>query len=203
MESKTWRQNMDVSSTTAIIVNYNTPELLVSAVKSIRTFYKIPILVVDGSNLAKHEKMMEMIYGMDVDVHHVGKNLTHGPGLKYGMERISTKYALTMDSDAQIIEKGLLEKCISSMEEDSYGAGTVMNIRPNIKYLHPFCSLIQMSVATKYTLPIGHGAPMIRAMTEIRDCGRQHILKDIGNIGLFVSHKWKGTKGPGTWPTRA
>lgn len=196
---------MDVDKVTALIVNYNTPKLLSDAVHSIRNFYNVPIMVVDGSEPLKHEQMMEMISDIDVKVERVSHNITHGPGLKYGMDRIQTQYVMTMDSDAQMVKRGFLETCLSSMDEQSYGAGMVLNGLPwdkNAKYLHPFFALMQMSIVRTYNLPIKHGAPMKTTMEQIQSKGIQHILKNIENIREFVRHKWRGTKGPGTFPRR-
>jgi GT2 family glycosyltransferase len=110
---------MDVDEVTALIVNYNTPKLLSDAAHSIRNFYNVPIMVMDGSEPLKHEQMMEIISDIDVKVERVSHNITHGPGLKYGMDRIQTQYVMTMDSDAQMIKRGFLETCLSSMDEQS------------------------------------------------------------------------------------
>ena len=193
---------MEGPAATAVVVNFNTPELISNCVKSIRLFYEIPIIVVDGSNKEKHSAMMDMISGLkNLEVHHLERNMCHGPGMQYGIERTKTKYALLMDSDAAMVKKGFVELCVSRMDELSYGAGLVMNLKFDIRYLHPYCALINMNVAAKYPMPINHGAPMIRIMKDIKE-RRENNLIDIPEIGDFVSHKWKGTRGPGTWPRR-
>ena len=195
---------MDVNQVTVIIVNYNTPKLLSDAVHSVRNFYESPIMVVDGSDSAEYEKMKEMISDTDVRVERVGYNITHGGGLKHGMDMIQTEYVLAMDSDATMVKSGFLEACLLSMDKESYGAGSVLNLSwdQGLKYLHPFFALLQMSVVRMYSPPIIHGAPMIDAMREIKSKGQQHILKNIENIGDFVWHKRQGTRGKGTYPNR-
>lgn len=193
---------MEGLDTTATIVNFNTPELVANCIGSIRQFYEIPILVVDGSDEEKHKTMMGMISDMkDIEVHHLGKNICHGPGMQYGMERTKTKYALLMDSDAAMAKKGFVELCVGRMDELSYGAGLVMNLKLDIKYLHPYCALINMGVASKYPMPINHGAPMIRIMKDIKDRSQNNLV-NVPEINDLVLHKWKGTRGPGTWPRR-
>lgn len=193
---------MEAPDATAVIVNFNTPELIANCVGSIRQFYEIPILVVDGSNEEKHETMMHLISEIQgVEVHHLNKNICHGPRMKYGMEKAKTKYVLVIDSDAAMKKKGFVELCIGKMDESSYGAGRVMNLKFNIKYLHPYCALINMDVACKYPMPVNHGAPMIRIMKAIKAKEENNIV-DIPEISSLVSHKWKGTRGLGTWPRR-
>jgi hypothetical protein len=193
---------LDFTDATATIVNFNTPGLLSNCVKSIRQFYEIPIIVIDGSSEEKHQVMRDMIDGTkNLEVCRFEHNIFHGPGLKLGMERTTTRYALLMDSDATMIKKGFLELCAKRMDEYTYGAGLVMELKFGIKYLHPYCCLLNMRVASKYSPPINHGAPMIRIMKEIKE-KKENKLVDIFEISNFVHHQWKGTRGQGTWPRR-
>lgn len=195
---------MDFNQVTVLIVNYNTPGLLSDAVHSVRNFYESPIMVVDGSDPAEYEQMKEMISDTDVRIERVGYNITHGGGLKHGMDKIQTEYVLTMDSDAKMVKGGFLEACLLSMDKESYGAGSVINLSwdQGLNYLHPFFALLQMSVVRMYSPPIIHGAPMIKTMREIRSKGQQHILKNMKDIKDFVFHKRSGTRGKGTYPRR-
>jgi hypothetical protein len=188
---------------TAVVVNYNTPELLARCVISIRKLYEdLIIIVVDGSSEEKHIEMMGMIEGLDgLDVHKIGKNITHGPGLAHGMAAARTKHVLTMDSDAFFTRRGFLEACLEAMDEKSYGAGVVCEFPTGTPYLHPFCSLINMEVASDYPLPTIHGAPMINTMREIKKRNQNNLI-NIENINEFVKHQRMGTRGPGTYPHR-
>ena len=205
-------KNTDIKMITALTVNYNTPELLESLLKSFRWFYPdIPYVVVDGSSVYYYEKIKDFSTRYSVSLHHFEYNIHHGPGMAYGMETITTDQILLLDSDIQILKGGFIEDLQSKLNPESYGIGDVSKINRDgvsiegtgIKYLHPSCALINRAVALKYPLPTKHGAPMIKPMEGQPQLQHEQWVADDLIHSLFdrahptarhyFVHEWSGT----------
>ncbi len=160
---------------TALTVNYNTPELLFQLLRSFRAFYDMPYMIVDGSNMSNYQKIFGFAELFKVEIHHFDYNIHHGGGMAYGFKNIKTNKILLLDSDVRVVGRGLVEDLSAKLRPDSYGIGSVCTVderglyRPSgkIKYLHPYCALINRAVALRYPLPVNHGAPMINTMINI------------------------------------
>jgi GT2 family glycosyltransferase len=194
---------------TALTVNYNTPDLLERLIISFRQFYNNPYLVIDGSDKLNYRKIKSYEKKFNVRIIHFPFNIHHGPGMAYGIKQINTDRILLLDSDLLVIRGGFLEDLEAKLTTIAYGIGDIqivndrgMNVDSGIKYLHPACALINRGIAMRYSLPIFHGAPMLKAMIEIQSQGLSDTLlihepwitNDFRKpVKLFISHEWQGT----------
>lgn len=192
---------------TALSVNYNTPDYLQRLLESFRRFYDMPFMVIDGSDSKNYELIKDFPDKFNIELHHFGYNIHHGPGLAYGINYIKTDQILLLDSDLVVINKGFVEDLQSKLKPESYGIGDVQtvndkgfNVSKGISYLHPACALINRNIALKYPMPVKHGAPMIAAMKYLYDNNMdllQHekwVTNDFRSKNkIYVSHDWMGT----------
>lgn len=189
---------------TALTVNYNTPDFLERLLLSLRKYYDMPFLVVDGSDSRNYEKIKIFTDKYDVEIHHFDYNIHHGPGMAYGIQYIKTDQILLLDSDLIVLHPGFVEDLQSKLKPESYGIGDVQiindkgfNVAKGISYLHPACALINRKVALKYPLPIKNGAPMIEAMKAVNSELLQHeswVTNDFRSKDkIYIIHDWMGT----------
>ena len=181
---------------TAITVNYNTPDLVKRAIRSIRKFY--PELFIYVINLSTDKKNIRLINGA---LYQINKNIGHGPGLHYGLQRVTTKYALCFDSD--IVMKRppieiMVERC-----NGKYGVGPVVQVnkfgvdvkgKNIISYLHPHFMLLNVEEYFKWHPLINHGAPCLKTMLEMHSKGRSSDLLVNMNVGEYILHEGRGTR---------
>ena len=162
-----------MTNTTAIIVSYNTPELMQSCYESLRRHYPyMKAILVDGSpKLSKCWKYVGTRSPKINTVRSIGFNIGHGNGMKLGIELCQTEYFLLMDSDVTIDKPGVLESMHEGMADGVYGTGSIqlvndkgMNDEAGFPYLHPHFALVNKSEYLKYPEIINHGAPMLSAM---------------------------------------
>jgi glycosyltransferase involved in cell wall biosynthesis len=185
---------------TAICINYNTPELIQRAYESFRIFYPdVPMIIVDGSDDGLCKPYLDSLPDRNLEILHT-PNDGHGPGLKLASEHAETDYLYYMDSDTEMIAGGMLEDILSLFgENEIYGFGRIEHIQGNghlhgkYRYLHPSVCVIKKSQYKKFSPPINHGAPMIRAMLEIHALGIQHQLLRAYPVEDYVKHYQRGT----------
>ncbi len=199
-----------------ITVCYNTPDLIINLVKSIRKYYKNKIYIIDGSDKEISENISnELKYQPNVEQFKFEYNIHHGPGMAWALDNIDLpQIALFIDSDMIVVNNGFLENMLSELNDEIYGVGRVhpVNIdgfdldnkksNNGIPYLHPALMLCNIPVMRNWPRPIKHGAPMLEAMTAIHNSGNSHILKhiqwvddDIHQVGQpnYIYHLGRGT----------
>ena len=181
-----------------IIVNYNTPELMVKTINSIRKYVGDNLIrVVDGSDnpiYINNKKYLDLIEKDENIIHYkIGYNIHHGPGMDFGLNKAETKYALIIDSDLTFINDGYLEVVSSVIDnnEKFYGFGRIVNsnkqgfnvTHEDVKYLHPNLMFLTVEEYKKHKKFIKHGAPCIDTMNN---------LPKIPNYLIDITNKVKG-----------
>ncbi len=193
-------------NTTAVIVTYNTPELIYDCVKSILKFYpRLPILIIDNSPI--HSECYQMCKNLSrefdtVKTHFTFHNIGHGRGLHLGINMVYTENVLIVDSDTE-----MLAPCLETMEKELktnvYGIGQIVqvnehgvNVFRGIKYLHPYFALIKKKMYDNNPGFIHHGAPFIKTMCWIHDQNKLGNSIELKNKDLkpYVLHKERGTR---------
>lgn len=208
---------------TAIVVSYNSKELLEKALASFRRHYPtLPLIIVDGSKpFDPCQKFIEDLVDPYATKIFANFNIGHGRGIVLGLQSCTTPYVLLLDSDA-VIQKPILADMLEMMEIDTLGVGCLHNIgrdghiftpltahrgQPPIPYLHPFFALIDVKNYKTYAPIVHHGAPLYKTMVDIFDRGlSDKVLKRFpglchcggelagGNGTGPVEHKMKGTR---------
>jgi len=192
-----------VLNTTAIIVSYNTADLLRACYNSIRKFYpELPVIIIDGSHHANEcFTYSKSIADKFTRVANVEFNIGHGPGMKLGIGMCQTNYFLLIDSDVTIDKAGVIEGMEATHQSKAdtlvYGCGKVVqvnetgnNVDKGINYLHPYFALINKTAYLNHEPFINHGAPLIKTMLSIF---YPNILVSFP-VDEFVTHKGRGTR---------
>lgn len=166
---------------TFVIVSYQTPEHLQKAVLSICFFYPIAeIIVVDGSPVEsdcyKYANFLKHHHPNCSDSILMKSNIGHGRGMDIGFQMAKTEFVCVMDSDAEIVAGGVIEKMMNYMKsfKTMYGIGQVVqvnergeNVEAGIDYLHPHFALIRRSHYLQLPGFRNEGAPCLQAMTRL------------------------------------
>lgn len=187
-----------MNNVTAIIVSYNTYDLLKNCYESIRKFYPcLKCVIVDGSDSnnmcnayakSRSQKINKTIS--------VGRNVGHGNGMKLGIAEVRTDYFLLIDSDVTIDKAGVIEAMLERFLVYTYGVGQVIKVNKEglndengFNYLHPHFALIGTKEYFAFDPIINHGAPMLKAMIS-----GAHELVDDFKVSDFITHHERGTR---------
>lgn len=190
-----------MNDTVAITVAYNTPDLIINAISSIRKFYKdLRILIVDGSPYQspcyKAISSLCRLY-KNISVIRNKINTGHGPGLHLGISYSSENNIIIFDSDI-VMNEPCVDKMKAFLTDKTYGVGQVVdvnskgqNVKNGIRYLHPHFALISRRAYYLNKPFIQHGAPLISTMISIKKTGFSVIDFPVGN---YVTHLERGTR---------
>ena len=198
-------------SIVGITVCYNTPRLLINSIESIKRFYpELEIIVINLSNDGYHYKKIDR-----VSMYHMNKNIGHGPGLHFALERVSQKYAICFDSDI-IMNSPCLDKMISLIRErDAYAVGKMIRVdnightykgdkqSEAIKYIHPHFMLLDVKKYFLWPKFIHHGAPLLETMMMLKSVNKSNLLIPFP-VESYITHLGRGTRrlGPKEFNTR-
>ena len=197
-----------VASVSAVIINFQTPDLTKRAVNSFRKFYPaVPLLLIDnGSSGRSGETLKELVAESPETTELVlnSTNLHHGPAMHQAMTLRKEERVLFIDSDCEILRGGFLEIMLTELDSvpEGYAAGKriFMNERgfdvdesPGaIPYLRPICLLVDRRLYL--TLPpfMKHGAPCLVNMKAAAERGLRlfHVP-----VEEYLRHLGRGTAG--------
>jgi GT2 family glycosyltransferase len=200
---------MSTLSVTAVIVNYQTPDLVERAVTSLRKHYPLlPLLLIDnGSRDASRESLARLRESAphQTDLLLNDRNLHHGPAMDQALRTLQAESVFFLDSDCEILRAGFLELMQDALAQDPgnyiVGKRVWMNKRgfdvsPDhgdaVPYIRPVGMLIRRR--TYLTLPPfrRHGTPCLENMREAAHRG--HQLVDFP-VEEYVRHDGRGTAG--------
>lgn len=202
----THNRRLIVASVSAVIINFQTPDLTKRAVYSFRKFYPaVPLLLIDnGSSDQSVVSLRELSFEAPGTTELIvnGRNLHHGPAMHQAMTLRSEEYVLFIDSDCEILRGGILELMLEALGSTpgGYAAGkqTFMNRRgfdipesPGaIPYLRPICLLVDRRLYL--TLPpfMKHGAPCLANMKAAAEQGLRLCPVPVDD---YVRHLGRGT----------
>ena len=185
-----------------ISVNYNTPDLIIRMIKSVRKHIseRIAIHIIDGSSMPIDELLKLEKQDKYLKITKFDYNIHHGRGMHYGIINSKAKYVLILDSDSVVIKNGALDYLFGLMLDDVYGVGQIINIDchgvnsvDGIPYLHPKFMLISVYEYKKYNQFINHGAPCIKAMFDIYNNGLTTKLINAKDANDYFHEDGRGT----------
>lgn len=191
-----------------VSVHYKTPDLIYKQYESVRRFYpEIPYRIIDGSDdgnmyfsdLEKKDPHFKVV--------RFGYNIHHGPGMHAAITSSSYPFLLILDSDVTI-KSALIEKMMSVYQ--GYAVGKLLTVNKNgkelwqkkwwhlktnypIKYVHPYCMLINKNAYLEFKPFVKHGAPCIEAMKDIFEKGKTERLVSF-HIEEYVDLVIQGTR---------
>jgi len=197
---------MPTPSVTAVIINFQTPDLTQRAVSSLRRWYTdLPLLLIDNGSSDDSPSLLQRLAGASPATTALlcnPRNLHHGPAMDRAMRQLSTDEVFFLDSDCIITREGVLEHLREALhaDESNYAAGKriFMNSRgfdvtpgPGTHpYIRPICMLIRRR--PYLTLPPfeRHGAPCLTNMIAATSAGLHLIHVPVDD---FVHHEGRGT----------
>ena len=204
---------------TAVVVNFETEELIKNAVNSFRKFYPtIPLVIVDNNSTDGSRDWIRKQKNEFTRVVLNRSNKGHGPALHREFLRADTKYVFTFDSDVEFLRGGLLES-MAALIRDAYAIGwlrwvnfdgvAVDEKKPFDKekycpYIHPYSALYDRDIYLTLSPFVNNGAP---AVFNMRDANKRGLEVVPFYLAPYVKHlvagtrrMWKGHWYPGSKP---
>lgn len=127
-------QGIDVS---IIIVNYKTPELILTCVGSVKKYTQsnFEIIIVNNASKANDEELIKTKFP-EIVWHETGTNAGFGRANNAGMKLAKGRYILLLNSDTEIVDNSI-DKCIQHLDarQDAVAGGalhlyTDLRLRP-------------------------------------------------------------------------
>ncbi|SHK68803.1 glycosyltransferase family 2 protein [Rhodothermus profundi] len=189
---------------TAVVINYQTPDLLEVAVRSFRRYYPmVPLLIVDNGSRDHSRQVIEQLIAEGhaaVRALWLPENIYHGPAMHRAMEAITTPYVYFFDSDTETRRGGFLEPMIAALEADpqAYGAGRIVEVdrRRGFRKAGGLPVLatpyLLLRRAFYFRLPpfIHHGLPTLQNFRAAEQAGYRLVSFP---IETYVHHLGRGT----------
>lgn len=197
-----------------VTVSYNSPELILGLLSSLRQFYPNPVYVIDGSS-PEHQPKVRAVAEQFEDVRFIGfdYNIHHGPGMAWAIQNLPLEGpVLFLDSDIVVLSQGFLEVMQQALQPGDYGVGATIYVNEDgigveygdgaIPYLHPLCMLCNVNVMRQWPMPIKHGAPMMQAMRALKDAAATALIRNMdwlmndlaeGARKVYINHISRGT----------
>lgn len=210
----------------AICVVYNTAELFRRAFESIRHFHPdLRMIIIDGSD--KNNPCFSYVNSLKssmVQIYQMERNIGHGNGMHFALERCCSDIALIFDSDIVML-KSPIDGMTKMFSRGMYGIGWITTIGRDgfdfgtpghhtgekpIPYMHPYFMMISIPEYFRFHRFVHHGAPCYRAMVDIYDRGLSNkLLKQfpgltghtsgeginwIGRPSEYIQHDFGGTR---------
>ncbi len=187
---------------TTVIINFQTPDLLKTAVSSFKTQYpEAKLLILDNGS---KDDSVEVIHGLaerfsNITIISLEENIYHGPAMDLVCKKhIKSEYTFFLDSDTETKKGGFLEKMLSLFEHEKvYGVGefNVVNKRgfkasSGLTILQTPYMLLKTEVYNHLPPFIHHGQPTLNNFTAAREEGFELVEFKISEC---IDHKWRGT----------
>lgn len=193
----------DLSRVAAAVVNFQTPDLLETAVRSFRHVYPgVPLLIVDnGSKDGSPDLVRRLVgeLGPGTEALLLEENVYHGPAMHRALERLTHPYVYFFDSDTETRRGAFLEPMAALLdaEEAVYGAGQVVHVNRRGFVAHrgiPVLTSWHMMLKREvyHTLPpfVHHGLP---ALFNFRAAAERGLLVRSFPVDEYVHHLGRGT----------
>jgi glycosyltransferase involved in cell wall biosynthesis len=197
---------MPTPSVTAVIINFQTPDLTQRAVSSLRRWYpNLPLLLIDNGSADDSPSLLRTLAEESTTTLLCNsRNLHHGPAMDQALRCLSTDEVFFLDSDCCITSGGALERLCEALHADdrNYAAGKriFMNSRgfdvtPGPRahpYIRPLCMLIRRRQYLALPPFKRHGAPCLTNMIAATAAGLHLVHVPVND---FVLHEGRGTAG--------
>jgi GT2 family glycosyltransferase len=184
------------------IVNYQTPDLLETAVESFRKFYpSVSLLITDnGSNDRSRALITKLAADHPTCTRTVflQKNIFHGPAMHEAMLTIDQDFVFFLDSDTETRQGGFLEKMIAEFASEKVYAVGRIDIVNNRGFHSGKGTPIVLSPYMMLRRKLYHNFPRFehRGMPTLRNFataqGNGYELKSFP-IEKYVTHFGRGT----------
>lgn len=187
-----------------LIINFQTPDLLRTAVESFRSHYPSVHMVIidngsqDGSVAAIRE--FTRPFAKDTELVTLPSNIFHGPAMHLGITQHCREHCFVLDSDTKTLKGGFLEAMAGDMERhpDIYCIGRLdmvnnrgfISERGEVPAVRTAYMLLRRSQYLRLPPFEHHGLPTLRNFTAARAAGLR--LRSFP-IDESVEHFGRGT----------
>jgi glycosyltransferase involved in cell wall biosynthesis len=190
------------SLVSAAVVNFQTPDLIETAVRSFHEQYpSVRLLVVDnGSTDASRDVIRSVAadLGEAIQPLLLDHNRFHGPAMHLAIESLTTRFAYVFDSDTKTERGGFLEAMVDACAgETIYGAGKVVRANRRgfasprgIPVLASAFMLLKRDLYLSLPPFIHHGLPALRNFQAAAERGYELAAFPIED---YVTHYGRGT----------
>lgn len=188
---------------TTVIINYQTPELLETAVTSFKKHYpNVELLIIDNGSKDNSPELIQSFKNtfQNIETVFLDTNIYHGPAMDLAVrEYVQSEFVFFLDSDTETKEGGFLENCLDILhkEEETYGMGEILRVnKKGFKDESGFPILSTPYMVLKrevyLSLPpfVHHGQPTIYNFKMALEKGFK--LKHFPMTD-FIFHHWRGT----------
>lgn len=186
----------------AAVVNYQTPDLLETAVRSFhRAYPTIPLLIVDNGSRDDSPAIilrLQRELGPSIRTKLLSENHYHGPAMDMALNELTTPFVYVFDSDTETRRSEFLEEMLDlAGDPNVYGVGKIAYVnergfaaRSGIPVLVSAYMLIEREVYL--TLPpfVHHGLP---ALNNFRAAAEQGYRLESFPVDEYVTHFGRGT----------
>lgn len=186
----------------AAVVNYQTPDLLETAVRTFCAAYpEVPVLVVDNGSQdgspARVERLAEELGTVTPLL--LQENIFHGPAMHRALEILEAPYIFFFDSDTETRQPGFLEPMVAALEAEAthYGAGQVVHVNrrgfvaaDGIPVLTSWHMLIKRALYHHLPPFIHHGLPVLQNCAAAQQRGYRLVAFPVQE---YVHHLGRGT----------
>lgn len=186
----------------AAVVNFQTPDLLETAVRSFHHAYpQVRLCVIDnGSQDDSPARIRHLadVLGPSIEPLFLDQNRYHGPALHLALTHLTTPFVYLFDSDTETQRSGFLEAMLALLPtEQDYGAGQVVRANQRgfrdargVPVLASAYMLLNRTVYHRLPPFIHHGLPVLQNCTAAAQQGYQlHPFP----IETYVTHHGRGT----------
>lgn len=199
---------MDLNVVTAVVINFQTPDLTERAVRSFRSVYPdVQLLLIDngsGDGSVPVLRALKTLNDATTEIVENATNMHHGPAMDQAFRATKTPLVFFLDSDCEVRRGGFLETMIMLINADpkNYAVGKkiFMNNRgfdtkdePGAHpYIRPICMLVRREAYIRLPPFERHGAPCLANFIAANNAGLELIPFRVED---FVDHKGRGTAG--------
>ena len=193
---------MSIESVSAAVVNFQTPDLLDTAVRSFhREYPQVPLLIVDNGSADTSPAMIRELQrdlGPFIRTRLLPENRFHGPAMDLALRELDTRYVFIFDSDTETLKGGFLEKMVEIAARDKvYAVGKIAHVnkrgfaaRSGVPVLVSAYMLLDRPTYLRLPPFIHHGLP---ALQNFRAAAEQGLRLEPFPIDDYVEHFGRGT----------
>lgn len=189
----------------AVVVNFQTPDLLERAVTTFMEHYpEVPTLLIDNGSRDESHKVIEELerrFAPSLRPMLLEKNIFHGPALDLAMRTLTAELIYVFDSDAFTLRGGFLEGMRDRLlaDERAYGIGKLVTVDhrgflasrgvPIVTTPH---MLLRREIYADFPPFEHHGMPTLKNFTAAQKEGYRMLDFPIND---YVEHEGRGTAG--------
>ncbi len=187
---------------TVIVTNFQTPDILGTAVHSFREFYpNVQMLIVDNGSKDGSRKKIEELQARDNNTAalFIEKNIFHGPAMHRAMHEVKTDFAFFLDSDTETHRGEFLEVMVKKIEEEKklYAIGRLNHVNKRgfpsesgTPVVQSPYMMLRRELYLLFPQFEHHGMPTLKNFSAAQQCG--YFVHDFP-VQDYIAHRGRGT----------